>query len=879
MKTIGLKRKSSIVKTFYTSSSKNTRNLILGCSDHAVGSTEATSMQGKVDPSKRSADNLVLTILRRSTENLVLTKDQRSICSSLIWPFVARRSLRKNEWFSTPELERVCSSFKKTIQRIMKYSDEYNSEQIFVKYWLDYYMCLFFHDSQRPEKSDFITEPLFSGWLKRFVSRALAKHDVSFIYSLSKGSKRLWPELGLRKHYDSLIKHRSRLSEPHGHCPEDLSRMIEFTSKEVFYHTNSGHHQALKFLPGAKACLQASVRNGGALSLFSQLDLDTIMDSETSQKLGKLRTLELELEKCREKEFNLAKKMVEIEMRNFEEGGENAGTDLFDLDVVAIPEPCKFRIITKGHGYLYSLLQPVQAMMLDDWKNHYSSTMKVNENLEIEVERINRNIDFFGLWCSVDYEAATDLIKKDATLCALRPLTSMPMSNLVFCCMMASGKLHYRIHEKQAEMGLPDIPDIECIDGQLMGHPLSFPLLCTINLSVYRTTLERWVNLSKTKEEYDERQRKKEIMWKNVLVNGDDMLFKCDMEIYTIFMACARDAGLKPSVGKNYLSPDTCMINSQVFKNVNGRMKKQGYLNLKFLKPSIKLHVGEMCSPTQISKDLTKMCREVPWAKCIIPSVFKRWDTDQLKPNWYLPVHLGGYGVGLDLSPTDWKVTRQQRSVARMFLKDKNLMVFRTLGVSPEWDEYLRCRKFQDLIKKFSNAQFSQPYCPLNSHETKENPWMERLCMIKRWSQAGMGNLPSEGRPVFDSRIRYNFQEYRPVRFSTLESCWNMEFKFTRSAELPPLNVLEIPKKLSDEMNYDELLDEKYGDECFCVLATLLYKHREDKEEDIEAFFKEEHRKLKNSYYDRLRSIWDQAMTEFKLCFLNNSEENIDDED
>jgi len=738
----------------------------------------------------------------------------------------------------------------------MKYTDTNNNEQIFVKYWLDYHMCQFFHDPQRPEKPDFITEPLFSGWLKRFVSRSLAKHDVSFIYSLSKGSKRLWPQLGLQKHYDSLIKHRTRLSEPHGSCPEDLTRLIEFTSLEVFSQTNQGNREALKFLPAAKACLQAAIKDGGALSLFHQLDIDSIINSENSKKLGKLRALELELEKCREKEFAYAYEMVDKELSSVTDS-----TDLFDLDVVAIPEPCKFRIITKGNGYLYSLLQPVQAMMLDDWKNHFASTMKINENLEEKVEEINRNIDFFDLWCSVDYEAATDLIKKDATLSCLRPLTSMPMSNLVFTCMSASGKLHYRMYKEQIELGMPEIQDIECIDGQLMGHPLSFPLLCTINLAVYRCTLERWVNDSKDRVEYDKRQKLKEKLWRNVLVNGDDMLFKCNSELYNIFMVCCREAGLKPSVGKNYLSPDTCMINSQVFKCVNGKMKKQGYLNLKFLKPSIKLHVGEMCSPTQISKDLNKMCREIPWSKCIIPSVFKRWDTEQLKPNWYLPVHLGGYGVGLDLSPSSWNITRQQRSVARMFLRDKKMMLFRTLGTCPELDRELRCRKFQDLISCFSNFNFSQPFQPLNSHETKENPWLERLCMIKRWGQAGEFNLPSEGRPIFDSRIRYNFQEYRPIRFSTIESCWNMDFKFVKCAPVPPLNLLRVKKNLADELNVNN--DNVLNIGCDTEKVTEMKEFSE----------------YKKIFYDRLRSIWDQAMVEFKLLFLNDFEENIGQDD
>ena len=118
------------------------------------------------------------------------------------------------------------------------------------------------------------------------------------------------------------------------------------------------------------------------------------------------------------------------------------------------------------------------------------------------------------------------------------------------------------------------------------------------------------------------------------------------------------------------------MINSQIFRREGKRMEKCGYLNLKFLVPN------EKCSPTQLTKDVNKMCSELAWGKCIIPSIFNRFKTDRFKPNWYLPVHLGGYGLELKYSPSSWNVSRQQRMVARMFLKSEKLMLFRSETIS-----------------------------------------------------------------------------------------------------------------------------------------------------------------------------------------------------
>jgi hypothetical protein len=60
-----------------------------------------------------------------------------------------------------------------------------------------------------------------------------------------------------------------------------------------------------------------------------------------------------------------------------------------------------------------------------------------------------------------------------------------------------------------------------------MGHPLSFAILCAINLSVYHHSIRLWVRDSKSHAQFLERKRLARIMWRQVIVNGDDMLFKC----------------------------------------------------------------------------------------------------------------------------------------------------------------------------------------------------------------------------------------------------------------------------------------------------------------------------------------------------------------
>ena len=61
-------------------------------------------------------------------------------------------------------------------------------------------------------------------------------------------------------------------------------------------------------------------------------------------------------------------------------------------------------------------------------------------------------------------------------------------------------------------------------NGQLMGSPLSFPILCTINFVAYKTALRRYV-------------KAKGGDWTKcsnlpVRVNGDDILFKANLDFY-----------------------------------------------------------------------------------------------------------------------------------------------------------------------------------------------------------------------------------------------------------------------------------------------------------------------------------------------------------
>lgn len=86
-------------------------------------------------------------------------------------------------------------------------------------------------------------------------------------------------------------------------------------------------------------------------------------------------------------------------------------------------------------------------------------------------------------------------------------------------------------------------------NGQLMGHLLSFPILCIANYLIFRLVYKRM----------GRRQPK-------VLVNGDDILFTCYPEEYSLWCQTTAECGFFPSLGKNLFSDKIAQINSVLFK-------------------------------------------------------------------------------------------------------------------------------------------------------------------------------------------------------------------------------------------------------------------------------------------------------------------------
>ena len=89
------------------------------------------------------------------------------------------------------------------------------------------------------------------------------------------------------------------------------------------------------------------------------------------------------------------------------------------------------------------------------------------------------------------------------------------------CCAVLGA--HLVSYPEEVQDGKADLSPFVTQTGQLMGSPLSFPILCSINVASYRAALAEYVG------------RDVEMNELPVLVNGDDICFLANDEFYALW--------------------------------------------------------------------------------------------------------------------------------------------------------------------------------------------------------------------------------------------------------------------------------------------------------------------------------------------------------
>jgi len=173
--------------------------------------------------------------------------------------------------------------------------------------------------------------------------------------------------------------------------------------------------------------------------------------------------------------------------------------------------------------------------------------------------------------------------------------------------------------------------------GQLMGSILSFPILCIVNASILRYSLELLEERTLLIEDCP------------FTVNGDDAVVRARSGFFDIWVQVAKICGLSPSVGKVYDSDTFLNMNSREFRLVNREFIQTPYINMGImLNLSRSAGLGAKSSDFRpygsLARELISSCPKQLRSRVLGQFIFRNRRKLARGIPYFLPEHLGGLG-------------------------------------------------------------------------------------------------------------------------------------------------------------------------------------------------------------------------------------------
>jgi len=318
----------------------------------------------------------------------------------------------------------------------------------------------------------------------------------------------------------------------------------------------------------------------------------------------------------------------------------------FIAEPVYLREPLKVRTITKGPSTPYWFFKPIQKWLWSSLQRHPIFELIGTPITSEILNKMLPTANPLGKWLSGDYSAATDNLVR-----WLSEIIWVQICN-------RSG-----IPSELMDLGLRGLTDhtlryddelVLQQNGQLMGSPLSFPILCIANAAICLLA-------------FDKPRRRMNAALK---VNGDDCVMCYTDEERLRWTKYANFIGMTPSPGKCYFAPDWLQMNSELFLLHKGSFRHINFINFSLASPYLSKG-GQERTIESLSQTMQSFCigksskqidiwirRMAPYLKAKVPKLI----------SWYMPQCLGG--LGLMTTELSGKIfTSQQIRVASLFYK------------------------------------------------------------------------------------------------------------------------------------------------------------------------------------------------------------------
>jgi len=291
------------------------------------------------------------------------------------------------------------------------------------------------------------------------------------------------------------------------------------------------------------------------------------------------------------------------------------------VELVALSEALKVRVISKGPPEMYTTLRPIQKKMWSKMKLNRVFRLTGTPVTEDEVAAaLGNKLGEDENFLNGDYADATNQLAPWASrYAALEVIRCLNLDEVEAELLLKSltghmivepveGKDFRSKHAKEASMK----PQLH---GQLMGSVTSFPILCMVNAAMCRYAYElshgnrRLVSLDTIP----------------LLINGDDVTMKIKITGNEVWRRFTRMVGLTESVGKTYFSRRYVNINSRNFMYHADAVESTRYKRLDAIRDYMnKEKVGLSVDVTEIKNEIYTHYKLLPFVHMGLMTGMKR---------------------------------------------------------------------------------------------------------------------------------------------------------------------------------------------------------------------------------------------------------------
>jgi len=532
---------------------------------------------------------------------------------------------------------------------------------------------------------------------------------------------------------------------------KELERMVDDIFKDEQYTTEEGYES---FFPSTNSNYLKTRSKGGAVGALLEtrwmeklkVPHGRLINFRTAGKSWRSQRVEMDDSSLSEKWKVLYEHLLDGAMEEDK-----------TVQLHALPEAVKVRVISKGPPLTYTVLKPLQKWLWRKLRNHKSGVFRlVGEEISAKIiEAQIGQLKEGEKYLSGDYKAATD---------NLNPLYSDTVVNRIIHNCIKDERIA-KLFQESLTGHLIENPEKKGEFepqrwGQLMGSITSFPILCIVNATLCRLVREREVG------------RNLSLETSKILINGDDCVFRCKDSGRVFWENLAKQSGMKPSVGKYFFATEFLNMNSAQFSveepTCDLQEKGQKKPHISFLRQIPQINMGLLVGQGRTTSGKMEQVRVSDWGTlnsisknahtlirdCAVEDrerVFKSYlnhNFDKLAPEkkgiqipWFLPEHLGGLGLPVfpehyatredGSSYRPWMPTEQDLRQAAAFHKHGKLPSLPAAGVSWQvWKYAQRRMKDVPVENTFNLSELittSEKPRPNSIYEDDEIEWQNHL--------------------------------------------------------------------------------------------------------------------------------------------------------